>query len=200
MVNFHNVELSKTAYKAKDYPEILPEFVFVGRSNVGKSSMLNKLLYRKNFARVSAEPGKTRSINFYKVDKQLFLTDLPGYGFAKVSWDDREKWRHFIEDYFNSNRKIRLVIMIVDSRHAPSNEDKQMVDYLFSTNYDFMVVASKTDKLSKTKVQENLKMIAEELDIDAEILPFSAVTGEGVDHIRNIIAENYWGGEPEEEE
>lgn len=198
MVNFHNVNLEKTAYKAKDYPAGLPEFVFVGRSNVGKSSMLNKLLMRKNLARVSSEPGKTRSINFYNIDKKFYLTDLPGYGFAKVSWADREKWRKIIEDYFNAGRNIKLVIMIVDIRHKPTNDDKVMVDYLFSTEYDFMIVASKADKVSKTKAKENCEMIAKELGIEAEILPFSAVSGEGVERIRNIFMENYNAGEPNE--
>lgn len=195
MVNFQKVTLEKTAYKENDYPKTLPEFVFVGKSNVGKSSMLNKLLSRKNFARVSSEPGKTRSINFYNVDGKFFLTDLPGYGFAKVSWDDREKWRKIIEGYFNAGRNIRLIIMIVDIRHKPTADDKMMVDYLFETDYDFMIVASKADKLSKTKVKENCEMIAEELDVDAEILPFSAVTGEGADRIRKILEENWSVGE-----
>ena len=199
MVNFQKIELVKTAYKENDYPRPMPEFVFVGKSNVGKSSMLNRLLNRKNFARVSSEPGKTRSINFFGVDNKFYLTDLPGYGFAKVSWEDREKWRKIIEGYFTAGRNIRLVIMIVDIRHAPTKDDKMMVDYLFDTDYDFMIVASKADKVSKQKAKENCEMIARELDIDAEILPFSSQTGEGADRIRKILCENWSVGEEVEE-
>ena len=189
MINFHNVELKKTAYKPGDYPAELPEIVFVGRSNVGKSSMLNRLLNRKSLARVSASPGKTRSINFYCVDRKLYLTDLPGYGFAKVGFADREAWRHMIEDYFGAGRDIRLAVMIVDCRHAPSNEDKMMVDYLCALGLDFMICASKADKLSKTALKENCAMLAKELKVDANIVPFSALKGDGAELLINIIKE-----------
>lgn len=195
MVNFHNVKLEKTAYIPKDYPGILPEFVFAGRSNVGKSSMINKLLGRKSLARVSSEPGKTRSVNFYNVDNRFYLTDLPGYGFAKVSYAERDKWKKIIDSYFASGRDIRLVIVVVDIRHEPSAEDKMMVDYLFSTDYDFMVVASKCDKLSKTRQQENCRMIAESLGIDAEVLPFSSVSGDNAERLKNMFCENSSGEE-----
>ena len=138
-MNLHNVTLEKTAYRPGDYPQRLPEFAFVGRSNVGKSSMLNKLLGRKNLARVSGEPGKTRSINFYNIDQTVYLTDLPGYGFAKVSWSDREKWRTLIEDYFAAGRDIRLVVMIVDIRHKPPAEARVMVEFLLGTDSDFII-------------------------------------------------------------
>lgn len=189
MINFHNVELRKTAYKPGDYPPQLPEIVFVGRSNVGKSSMLNKLLGRKSLARVSASPGKTRSINYYCVDKKMYLTDLPGYGFAKVGFADREKWRLLIDDYFAAGRDIRLVVMLVDIRHAPSKEDRQMVDYLCQLGLDFMICASKSDKLSKTAAQNNCAMIADELDIEANIIPFSSLKGDGVSLLMDIIKE-----------
>ena len=191
-MNLHNVTLEKTAYRPGDYPQRLPEFAFVGRSNVGKSSMLNKLLGRKNLARVSGEPGKTRSINFYNIDQTVYLTDLPGYGFAKVSWSDREKWRTLIEDYFAAGRDIRLVVMIVDVRHKPSAEDRVMVEFLLGTDYDFLICASKADKLSKTAARQNCAMIAEELGVDAEILPFSAKTGEGGQTILNLIKERQY--------
>ena len=191
-MNLHNVTLEKTAYRPGDYPQRLPEFAFVGRSNVGKSSMLNKLLGRKNLARVSGEPGKTRSINFYNIDQTVYLTDLPGYGFAKVSWSDREKWRTLIEDYFAAGRDIRLVVMIVDIRHKPSAEDRVMVEFLPGTDYDFLICASKADKLSKTAARQNCAMIAEELGVDAEILPFSAKTGEGGQTILNLIKERQY--------
>ena len=191
-MNLHNVTLEKTAYRPGDYPKRLPEFAFVGRSNVGKSSMLNKLLGRKHLARVSGEPGTTRSINFYNIDDTVYLTDLPGYGFAKVSWSDREKWRAMIEHYFAAGRDIRLVIMIVDIRHKPSQEDRVMVDYLLSTEYDFLVCASKADKLSGTAARRNCAMIAGELGIDAQVLPFSAKTGEGRESILNLIKERQY--------
>lgn len=189
MINFHNVTVAKTAYKPGDFPVVLPEITFVGKSNVGKSSMLNRLLNRKSIARVSSSPGKTRSINFYCIDDKLYLTDLPGYGFAKASWDDRENWRILIDSYFAVERDIRLIVMIVDIRHAPTKEDKTMVDYLCSLDQDFMICASKADKLKKSEVEKNCRMIADELDISAEIIPFSAESGEGKDILLNIIKE-----------
>lgn len=191
-MNLHNVTLEKTAYRPGDYPGRLPEFAFVGRSNVGKSSMLNRLLGRKNFARVSAEPGKTRSINFFNVDNTVYFTDLPGYGFAKVGWADREKWREMIEHYFAAGRDIRLVVMIVDVRHEPSREDRIMADFLLDTQLDFIICASKADKLSRTAAQRNCEMIAAALDVDVRVIPFSAKTGEGAETILDLIKERQY--------
>ena len=181
MINFHRVELACSMYEKGAYPRLLPEVALVGRSNVGKSSLINRILGRKSLARVSASPGKTRSINFYCVDEKMYLTDLPGYGFAQVGFEEREKWRRIIDRYFAANRDLRVVIMLVDIRHDPSREDCRMVDYL--------IVASKADKLSKKAAEENCQRIAEVLGVDSVILPFSARYGEGAATILDIIKE-----------
>ena len=192
-VNLQNATLRITAGEIRQFPsDPMPQIALCGRSNVGKSSLINSLLNRKNLARVSSAPGKTITINFYDLDRKLFLVDLPGYGFAKVSWSDREKWRTLIEDYFAAGRDIRLVVMIVDIRHKPSAEDRVMVEFLPGTDYDFLICASKADKLSKTAARQNCAMIAEELGVDAEILPFSAKTGEGGQTILNLIKERQY--------
>lgn len=189
MINFHRVELVCSIYEKGAYPRLLPEVALVGRSNVGKSSLINRILGRKSLARVSASPGKTRSINFYCVDEKMYLTDLPGYGFAQVGFEEREKWRRIIDRYFAADRDLRVVIMLVDIRHDPSREDCRMVDYLCSLGVDFLIVASKADKLSKKAAEENCRRIAEVLGLDSVILPFSARSGEGADTILDIIKE-----------
>lgn len=166
----------------------LPEIAFAGRSNVGKSSLLNKLFMRKNLARVSSVPGKTITINFYGVDGVNFV-DLPGYGYAKVSRSEKQRWANMMEGYFNSNRNIKLVVQLIDMRHPPTADDIMMMDFLESTGVDFVVVMTKSDKLNKGDYKKRLEKSREELSfIDSEyIIPFSSQTGENIDKIKAVI-------------
>lgn len=166
----------------------LPEIAFAGRSNVGKSSLLNKLFMRKNLARVSSVPGKTITINFYGVDGVNFV-DLPGYGYAKVSRSEKQRWAKMMEGYFNSDRNIKLVVQLVDMRHPPTDDDIMMMEFLESTGIDFIVVMTKSDKLNKGDYKKRLEKSKEEMNfIDSEyIIPFSAQTGENIEKIKAII-------------
>lgn len=166
-----------------------PEIAFSGRSNVGKSSLLNKLLNRKSLARVSAKPGKTITINFYTLDG-VRLTDLPGYGYAKVAQSEKKRWAEMMEGYFGSGREIRLVIQLIDLRHPPSADDLSMLDYLAQMQYPFVIALTKCDKLNKTERAARMEALKDELAAYPEIrkIPFSAVTGEGAEEIRTEIA------------
>ena len=166
----------------------LPEIAFAGRSNVGKSSLLNKLFMRKNLARVSSVPGKTITVNFYGVDCVNFV-DLPGYGYAKVSRSEKQRWAKMMEGYFNSDRNIKLVVQLIDMRHPPTNDDIMMMEFLESTGIDFIVVMTKSDKLNKGDYKKRLEKSKEELSfIDSEyIIPFSSQTGENIDKIKAVI-------------
>ncbi len=167
----------------------VPEIVFSGRSNVGKSSLINKLVRRKALARVSATPGKTGTINFYDL-KEAKLVDLPGYGYAKVSLAEKQRWANLIEGYLNSQRNIVLVVQIIDMRHKPSKDDLHMIDYLITSQLPFIVVLTKSDKLNKTKRQEALENIENEFSKyeNLTLLPFSSVTGEGLERLKTIIS------------
>ncbi len=170
-------------------PSDLPEIAFSGRSNVGKSSLLNKLLGRKSLARVSSMPGKTVTINFFKLNGCRFV-DLPGYGYAKVSHDEKIRWADLMEGYFSSKRDIRLVVQLIDMRHAPSEQDMDMLDYLTTNEIPFVIALTKSDKLNKserTKQLEVIHMAVSEYG-DISIVPFSATKGEGVDELRKLIA------------
>ncbi len=169
-------------------PSDLPEIAFAGRSNVGKSSLLNKLFMRKNLARVSSVPGKTITINFYGVDGVNFV-DLPGYGYAKVSRSEKQRWAKMMEGYFNSDRNIKLVVQLVDMRHPPTEDDIMMMEFLESTGIDFVVVMTKSDKLNKGDYKNRLEKSKAELNfIDSEyIIPFSSQTGENIEKIKAII-------------
>ena len=166
----------------------VPEIVFSGRSNVGKSSLINKLVRRKALARVSATPGKTGTINFYDL-KEAKLVDLPGYGYAKVSLAEKQRWANLIEGYLNSQRNIALVVQIIDMRHKPSKDDLHMIDYLIASELPFIVVLTKSDKLNKTKRQNSLENIENEFSKyeNMTLIPFSSVTGEGLEKLKNII-------------
>ena len=166
----------------------LPEVAFAGRSNVGKSSLLNRLLRRKNLARVSSVPGKTVTINFCRGDGVRFV-DLPGYGYAKVSRTEKLRWAELMEHYFQSERDLRLVVQLVDLRHPPSKDDMEMMQYLSASGRRFVVVATKSDKLNKTEYRERCEKIREELAMfrDVAIIPFSAKTGEGVEALKEEI-------------
>ncbi len=173
-----------------------PEIVFVGRSNVGKSSMINALLGRKALARTSSTPGKTVSVNFYGVDDKIFLTDLPGYGYAQRSKEQRKGWGSLIEKYLTlDNRDIRLVCMLTDARHDPTSDDLLMYEYLMNTEFLFCVAATKCDKLKKTELEKRRKFLADKFGTDP--IMFSAQTKEGVERLRQIIEDVT---QPEDEE
>ncbi len=172
----------------------LPEIAFAGRSNVGKSSLLNRLFGRKNLARVSSVPGKTITINFYQIDGVNFV-DLPGYGYAKVAKTEKERWAEMMEGYFNSDRNIKLVVQLVDMRHPPTKDDIMMMDFLQSAGYDFIVVMTKADKLKKKKeYNARLENSKKEMSFVPEerIFPFSSETGAGLDVLKKYI-EGYTG-------
>ncbi len=168
----------------------LPEIVFSGRSNVGKSSLINRLTGRKSLARTSATPGKTATINFYRLDGAR-LVDLPGYGYARVSDSERRRWSELIEGYFNDERDVRLVVQLLDIRHTPSRDDFQMLEYMVEREIPFIAVLTKADKLNKTERAQRLAAFEQEL-ADYEgifTLPFSSSNGEGADELREILLE-----------
>ena len=160
-----------------------------GKNNVGKSSLINKLVNRKALARVSATPGKTATINFFDVDK-FCLVDLPGYGYAKVSHSERDRWAELMEGYFAQERSFCLVVQIVDMRHPPTQDDMNMIDFLYNNGFDFIIVLTKKDKLKKTAQKQNLERLNEILqDYEGiELYPFSALNGEGTEEIREAIS------------
>ena len=167
----------------------LPEIAFSGRSNVGKSSLLNKLLNRKSLARVSSVPGKTVTINFFKLDSCRFV-DLPGYGYAKVSNDEKLRWSELMEGYFNSGRDIRLVVQLIDMRHLPSKQDIDMIEYMTEAQVPFVVALTKCDKLNKGERMKQLEEICSVLTKygNISVVPFSATKGDGVEELRHLIA------------
>lgn len=169
-------------------PSTMPEIAFSGRSNVGKSSLLNKLLCRKSLARVSSVPGKTVTVNMFKLDNCRFV-DLPGYGYAKVNNKEKERWSDLMESYFNSGRDIRLVVQLIDMRHQPTAQDLQMIEFMKEMDIPFIVALTKCDKLNKTERINNLMSICEVLTKygNISVIPFSSVKGDGVDEIRAHI-------------
>lgn len=190
-MNFNKVEFQTSAGLVSQLPETdKPEIVFSGHSNVGKSSLINKLTQRKNLARVSSQPGKTATINFY--DAQEFkLVDLPGYGYAKVSKAEKAKWAELVEGYLSGGRNIALIIQIVDIRHKPTADDYSMLDFLYHSNAPFVIVLTKKDKLKKTAYEKRLDEVMDELEAyeGTELIPFSAVDGSGLDDVKNVIEE-----------
>lgn len=191
-MNFNKTEFFASYGKIEQIPELsLPEIAFSGRSNVGKSSLINKIFNRKNLARVSSVPGKTATINFYNIDKTCFLVDLPGYGYAKIAQKDKIRWSSLIEGYLTSDRELMLVMQLIDMRHPPSADDLQMIDFWIETEQPFVIILTKADKLSKKQREERLKGFEQEIPCFDQIekIIFSAVTGEGVEEIREIIEE-----------
>ncbi len=188
-MNFNNVEFLISAASAKDFPASrLPEIAFAGKSNVGKSSVINRLLRRKNFARVGEKPGKTIHVNYFTVDKKCYFVDLPGYGFAKVSQAEKDRWGRLMENYFAAGR-IDLGVFIVDARHAPTNNDITMANWFIESGCPFVVVANKLDKLKKSEIEPNMQRIREDLELPEEclVIPFSAQKGDGCDALVNCI-------------
>lgn len=187
-MNFNKAEFNNAFGISSQLPiSDVPEIAFAGRSNVGKSSLLNKLFNRKNLARVSSVPGKTITINFYNVDGNRFV-DLPGYGYAKISKQERDRFGELMEGYFQSGRQIELVVQLIDMRHPPSKDDFNAISFMEQMNIPFIVVLTKADKLKKKEFESRSKLIFDELkNPDYPVIPFSAVTGLGVDEIKKTI-------------
>ncbi|OUM96111.1 MAG: YihA family ribosome biogenesis GTP-binding protein [Thermobacillus sp. ZCTH02-B1] len=167
----------------------LPEVALAGRSNVGKSSLINRMLNRKNLARTSAQPGKTQQLNFYRVNGEMYFVDFPGYGYAKVSQKQREKWGRLIESYIRGRKQLKLQLLIVDLRHPPTGDDKLMYDWLRYYGIPTCVVATKADKVPRTRRERHLRAVRETLGLDdgVPLVLFSAETGEGRDELWNIV-------------
>lgn len=194
-MNFNQVEFLISAASASAFPKNrLPEIAFAGKSNVGKSSVINRLLNRKNFARVGDKPGKTIHVNYFTVDRKCYFVDLPGYGFAKVSQAEKERWSKLMESYFAAGR-IDLGVLIVDARHAPTNNDITMARWFLDSDCPVVVVANKLDKLKKSEIEPNLLTIREDLELPetCPLIAFSAEKGTGKDelvkHILNAVKE-----------
>ncbi|MER2090874.1 ribosome biogenesis GTP-binding protein YihA/YsxC [Sporosarcina sp. JAI121] len=180
----HNVEMIMSAVRPEQYPtEGYPEFALAGRSNVGKSSFINKMIGRKSLARTSSKPGKTQTLNFYKIEEQLFFVDVPGYGYAKVSKSSRETWGKFIQQYMTEREPLRAVVLIVDLRHAPSADDCAMYDFLVNNNMPAIVIATKADKIPKGKWEKHKKVVRETLDMRPydSLIVFSSEKGIGME-------------------
>lgn len=188
-MNFNEVSFEFAAGQVAQLPKSdLPEIVFSGHSNVGKSSLINKLVQRKALARVSAQPGKTATINFYRL-KEFRMVDLPGYGYAKVSKAEKERWAKLVEGYFSQDRKRALIIQILDLRHPPTDDDLHMIDFLYRSGFNFAAVLTKSDKLKKTQFEEQLEYYKDIFSTikDINLIPFSAKTGLGNEEIRKLI-------------
>jgi len=188
-MNFQKVEFLISAANPKDFPkERLPEIAFAGKSNVGKSSVINRLLQRKNFARVGEKPGKTIHVNYFTIDQKCYFVDLPGYGYAKVSQAEKDRWGKLMENYFAANR-IDLGVMIVDARHAPTNNDITMARWFLDSGCPFVVVANKLDKVKKSQIEGNMEVIRQDLELpeSCPVIPFSAEKGNGRDELVRLI-------------
>ena len=194
-VNWNRAEFVRSAAKPADFPrDTLPQVVFAGRSNVGKSSAINRLLGRKNLARVGSAPGKTTHINYFQVDEKLYLVDLPGYGYAKVSLQERARWGRLIEAWFADTRLMTLGLLIVDARHKPTADDRTMSDFFLDTGKPYVVVANKLDKLKNSQI---LSLIRQTLELPGwvELIPFSAEKGDGKERLLELILEHTgWTG------
>lgn len=189
-INFQNATFEKSAVAKEQYPKSdMLEFAFAGRSNVGKSSMINKVLNRKSLARVSGTPGKTITINFYNIDNKIYLVDLPGYGYAKRSKEEVAKWGNMMEDYLASREQLVQTVLLVDSRHTPTAQDIQMAEWIRHYHERLVVVATKMDKLKKSEIDARLDDIAETLELTEEdiLIPFTTNTDEGKELVIDLV-------------
>ena len=170
---------------------ILPEIAFSGKSNVGKSSLINALMYRKSYARISQHPGKTQTINFYNINDLMYCVDLPGYGFAKVSREVQEKWGKMIENYLNKSQVLKAVFLLIDIRHEPSENDRNMYQWILHNGYKPIIIATKLDKINRSQVQKHVKMVKEGLRVEKDtiLIPFSSETKQGRDELWALIDE-----------
>lgn len=190
-VKIKSAELETVCGITSVLPEnILPEIAFSGKSNVGKSSLINGLLNRKSLARTSSAPGKTQTINFYNINKELYFVDLPGYGYAKVSKNTQEKWGVMIEKYLQTSKQLKAVLLLIDIRHEPSQNDKNMYEWINYNGYKPIIIATKLDKINRSQVQKHIKMLKTGLNVlpDTTVIPFSALTKQGRDEILELIS------------
>jgi len=186
-----NSEFIKSAFKSSEYPESdLPEIALAGRSNVGKSSFINKLLNRKNLARVGKTQGKTRLVNFFKINNDYVLVDLPGYGYANVSKEMKASWGNMIEGYLNNRKQLSMVVLILDIRHAPTEDDLMMLDYIIASGFKPFIILNKADKLAKTKIEPRVDEFKEMLEIE-DIYAFSSFNGYGRE---TVLSKMFAGG------
>lgn len=176
-------------YTSKLPENTKPEIAFAGKSNVGKSSLINALMNRKSLARTSAQPGKTQTINFYNINDAMYLVDLPGYGYAKVSETEKQKWGQMIENYLHTSKQLKAVFVLIDIRHAPSANDKTMYEWILYQGYEPIIIATKLDKLKRSQVQKQVKILREGLGLKKEsiLIPFSAETKQGREEIWQIM-------------
>mgnify|MGYP003288739110 FL=1 len=191
-MNVTKVNLETVCGITSKLPEnMLPEFAFAGKSNVGKSSLINGLMNRKSYARTSSQPGKTQTINFYNINEQLYFVDLPGYGYAKVSMELRAKWGKMIERYLKKSRQLKLIFLLVDIRHEPSENDRDMYDWIVHNGFQPIVIATKLDKINRSQIAKQTKLIRTCLKMPKEgvLIPFSAETKQGRDEIWQKIEE-----------
>lgn len=185
-----NVSLETVCGITSKLPEnTLPEVAFAGKSNVGKSSLINALMNRKSLARTSSQPGKTQTINFYNINEEIYLVDLPGYGYARASEEIKAKWGKMIEDYLHQSQEIRCVFLLIDIRHEPSNNDKIMYQWILDHGYEPVIIATKLDKIKRSQIQKQLKLIRQGLQVvpGTQIIPFSAQTKQGREEIWELI-------------
>lgn len=188
----NNVSLAAVAVKKEQYPaDNKPEIAFAGKSNVGKSSLINSMVYRKAIARTSQNPGKTRTINFYDIENMLYLVDLPGYGYAKAPKTEIAKWGRMIENYLLKREQLRAIIMLVDIRHEPGENDLMMYDWLRHYGHNIIIVATKSDKIKRSQLQKHMAMLKRAFQLEKEdiIIPFSSETKNGRDELWQIIEE-----------
>lgn len=189
-MNVNNVDLIAVAAKKQQYPEsFLPEIAFVGKSNVGKSSLINCMVNRKSLARTSSSPGKTRTINFYNIENTLHFVDLPGYGYARASKTEIEKWGKMIEEYLLKREQLKSIILLIDIRHEPSSNDKMMYDWLKHYGYKIIIVATKSDKLKRSQINKHISNIIKSLSLEKDdmLIPFSSENKNGKNELWDII-------------
>lgn len=185
-----NVNLETVCGITSTLPENpYPEIAFAGKSNVGKSSLINALMNRKSYARTSAQPGKTQTINYYNINEALYFVDLPGYGYAHVTQSVKEKWGKMIENYLHSSKQLKAVFLLIDIRHAPSTNDKNMYEWILHNGYHPIIIATKLDKINRSQIQKQIKLIKQGLEVEPDtiILPFSAETKQGREEIYDLI-------------
>lgn len=189
-----NVDLETVCGITSKLPEnTLPEIAFAGKSNVGKSSLINTLMNRKSYARISATPGKTQTINFYNINQELYLVDLPGYGYAKVSEQEKKKWGRMVENYLHGSKMLRAVFLLIDIRHDPSANDKMMYDWIAAQGYYPIIIATKLDKIKRSQKDKQVKAIRQGLGLlpGTKVIPFSSVTKQGRDEIWELAEKEY---------
>lgn len=185
-----NVNLETVCGITSRLPEnVLPEFAFAGKSNVGKSSLINALMNRKSYARTSAQPGKTQTINYYRINEDAYFVDLPGYGYARVTEKVKEQWGRMIENYLHTSKQLKVIFLLIDIRHEPSNNDRMMYDWMVHYGYQPVVIATKKDKIKRSQLQKQIKIVREGLGMAREsiLIPFSALNKQGRDEIMELI-------------